>query len=119
MRKVIFSPEALQERLQERFPDWCPVEQLAQIAKEDPDVEVQIKAATTVAKYLYPAQTLNQHNVKGDFTLNLVDYFQEARQRLQNEALVAPNNMIDVTPTSVTTTTNATTGVSALYDDDI
>jgi hypothetical protein len=100
MRKITFTPDALKERIAEKFPDWCPVEQMAQLARESDSDEVKLKASANVAKYLYPTQTHNEHNVKTDIT-NLVEYFQQARQRLTDEDLVAPSALIDITPTRV------------------
>lgn len=46
---------ALVERLQELFPDWCPLEQLALAAQDETlDVHTRLACAEKVAAYIYP-----------------------------------------------------------------
>ena len=46
--------ESLLERISEKYPDWCPIEQLIEIA-QDKDTSADLKAmcCTRIAGYIY------------------------------------------------------------------
>jgi len=46
--------EILIEKIEKKFPNWCPVEQLAEIARDESQpIEVRAKCAERVAAYMY------------------------------------------------------------------
>ena len=46
--------EMLIDKMEKRFPNWCPIEQMAQIAQdENQPIEIRAKCADRVAAYMY------------------------------------------------------------------
>ena len=73
--------DILIEKMEKKFPKWCPVEQLAEIAQdENHPIEVRAKCAERVAAYMYskPKEEKPDPNAGGKDWATLIT---EARAR--------------------------------------
>jgi hypothetical protein len=44
----------LAERLNEKYPDWCPIEQIAEVAQDESQpLDIRLQCAEKVASYIY------------------------------------------------------------------
>ena len=56
----------LQELLEERFPGWCPVVQMAALAQDtEADMGLRVTCCKEVAQYLYPKRKAIEHSGDG------------------------------------------------------
>lgn len=63
---------ALEARLLERFPEWNPIIQMAEIANDpEADTVQQLQACREVAQYLYPKLKAVEVNLEGQIDARL------------------------------------------------
>ncbi|MBT4921773.1 MAG: hypothetical protein HON23_02020 [Rickettsiales bacterium] len=67
------------ERVEEKYPDWCPIEQLAKIANDEKTpLELQIQCCLRVASYVYSKPKIMIENPDSS---NLIQMIMEGRKR--------------------------------------
>ena len=76
--------KALAERLETKFPNWCPIEQMAKIAQNSRiDINTRIHCAEKVASYIYgKPKTMDLNLVATGLTLDPVIEANRVRQAL-------------------------------------
>ncbi len=69
---------SLRERLEEKFPGFCPIELMCQIA-QDPVQEYQLRlqAAKEIAQYIYPKLKSVEHKGEGMSTTIVIQEYRE------------------------------------------
>jgi hypothetical protein len=73
--------EMLIERMEKKFPNWCPVEQLIEIARDENNpIEVRAKCAERVAAYVY-AKPKEEKTDLNSSVKDMAELIREARMR--------------------------------------
>lgn len=74
--------EMLIERMEKKFPNWCPVEQLIEIARDENNpIEVRAKCAERVASYVY-AKPKEEKTDLDSSVKDMAELIREARIRV-------------------------------------
>ncbi len=90
--------QALRDQLNEKFPGWDPVLQLAGMAQdEDTPVELRVRCASEVAPYIHAKRRSVEHSGEGvslvTFQVNSPFQPPNSNSPLGNKALSAPTGV--------------------------
>ncbi len=73
--------DILIDKMEKKFPDWCPVEQLAEIARDtNHPIEIRAKCAERVAAYMYSKPKEEKQDLDSSIK-DMAELIREARVR--------------------------------------